>query len=133
MGLFGGSKSSTSDNSVEVVQNVADNRVIESGNIGGNQSISIGGSSDNLTVTTTDFGALDAATEFVDRSLTSVDNALGAVNTMAGDAGSTIGAALEKVSDFATTQTGGTSSKTIIYLIAAVSVVAVALVMRKSK
>lgn len=131
MGLFGGSKSSTTNLSEELNQNAVDNRIIEEGNIGGNQTIAIGGNSENLTVTTTDFGALDAASEAVDRSFESVDNALNAVNTMATDAGRTVGDALKKVSDFATTQTGGTSSATIKYLIVGMVIVGLAIAYKK--
>lgn len=124
MGLFGGSKSSTTNLNEEFNLSNVDNRIIEGGGAaGGNVTIGVGGNSDNLYVTTTDFGALDAASEAIDRSFVSVDNAVSAVQTMATDAGVTVGNALKKVSDFATAQTGQDENKTVQYLILAVGAV----------
>ena len=134
MGLFGGSKSSSTTNIDENNLTAADNRLIEGdgANIGGN--ISVGEAGDNLNITTTDFGALDAASELANRSFTSVDNSVSAVRTMAGDAGATIGKALNKVSDFATSQQPDQkSSKTLQLLIVSMAVVGAVALYRRGK
>ena len=130
-----GSSSRSQTKSTESSQTVADSRVVDGDNaiIGGNITLSnTGEGSGEFNVTTTDFGALDAASELSGRALTSVDNSVEAVRTIAGDAGATISGALNKVTDFATSQQPDqSSSKTLQLLIISMAVVgAVALYRR---
>lgn len=134
MGLFGGSKSSSTTNIDENNLTTADNRLIEGdgANIGGN--VAVGEAGDGLTITTTDFGALDAASELADRSFTSVDNSVQAVRTIAGDAGAAISGALNKVTDYATSQQpDDKSSKTLQLLIISMAVVGAVALYRRGK
>lgn len=124
MGLFGGSSSRTTSVTNDFTQNAVDNRIIEAGSsVGGNVSIGAGGDIEGLSITTTDFGALDTASEAIDRSLISVDNSVDAVQTIAGDVGSRLNDALSKVTDFATAATGTDQNKTVQYFIMAAAVV----------
>ena len=130
-----GSSSRSQTKSTESSQTLADNRVVDGDNaiIGGNITLSnTGDGAGEFNVTTTDFGALDAASELSERALTSVDNSVGAVQTIAGDAGAQISKALNKVTDFATSQQPDqSSSKTLQLLIISMAVVgAVALYRR---
>ena len=63
MGSRSKSRTTTNTSSVNTTTDVtntsADNRVTDTGNIGGN--VSVGQSEGNLNITTTDFGAIDAA------------------------------------------------------------------------
>jgi hypothetical protein len=132
-----GSKSSSASVNTDVTQNLADNRVIDGGgagntNVGGNITISqTGDGRGEYNITTTDFGALDAASEAIDRSFTSAENSIAAVQTVAGDAGATISAALNKVTDFATQQTAPEGSNTMQFIVLGVVAVGLAFAMRK--
>jgi hypothetical protein len=132
-----GSKSSSASVNTDVTQNLADNRVIDGGgagntNVGGNITISqTGNGRGEYNITTTDFGALDTASEAIDRSFASAENSISAVQTIAGDAGATISAALNKVTDFATTQTAPEGGQTTQYIVLALAVVGIAFAMRK--
>ncbi|WP_199453497.1 hypothetical protein [Marinobacter sp. bablab_jr008] len=136
-----GSSSRSKTSSTESSQTLADNRVVDGDNaiIGGNITLSNTGSgSGQFNVTTTDFGALDAASEiagqsfkFSDRALTSVDNSVEAVRTIAGDAGATISGALAKVTDFAASQQPDQKeAKTLQLIVIAVAVVGAVYVYR---
>lgn len=127
-----GSKSATSN--LDSSNTNADNRIIEGNNaiMGGNVTLSNAGDGSGVfNVTTTDFGALDVASELAERSITSIDNSVAAVQEIAGDTGARLNSALNKVTDFATTQSGATSSETIKYLIIAVAVVGAAFAFKK--
>lgn len=132
-----GSKSSSRTTSTTANQTLADNRVVEGDNaiIGGNITLSNTGSgSGQFNVTTTDFGALDAASELSGRALTSVDNSVKAVQTIAGDAGATISQALNRVTDFATSQQPDEkSSKTLQLIIVSVAVVGAVAIYRRGR
>ncbi len=129
-----GSSSRSKTSSTESSQTLADNRVVDGDNaiIGGNITLSNTGSgSGQFNVTTTDFGALDAASELSGRALTSVDNSVEAVRTIAGDAGATISGALAKVTDFAASQQPDQKeAKTLQLIVIAVAVVGVVYVYR---
>jgi hypothetical protein len=129
-----GSSSRSKTSSTESSQTLADNRVVDGDNaiIGGNITLSNTGSgSGQFNVTTTDFGALDAASELSGRALTSVDNSVAAVRTIAGDAGATISGALAKVTDFAASQQPDQKeAKTLQLIVIAVAVVGVVYVYR---
>lgn len=122
-----GSSSRSQTKSTESSQTLADNRVVDGDGaiIGGNITLSnTGEGSGEFNVTTTDFGALDAASELSGRALTSVDNSVEAVRTIAGDAGATISGALNKVTDFATSQQPDQKeAKTLQLIVIAVAVV----------
>lgn len=132
-----GSSSKSRTVSTTNQQTLADNRVVDGDNaiIGGNITLSnTGAGSGEFNVTTTDFGALDAASELSGRALTSVDNSVAAVRTIAGDAGATISGALNKVTDFATSQQPDqSSSKTLQLLIISMGVVGAVALWRRSK
>jgi hypothetical protein len=135
-----GSSSRSQTKSTRSSQTLADNRVVDGDNaiIGGNITLSnTGEGSGEFNVTTTDFGALDAASELSGRALTSVDNSVEAVQTIAGDAGATISKALNKVTDFATSQQPDRldekSSRTLQILIVSVAVVGGVALWRRSK
>lgn len=129
-----GSSSRSQTKSTESSQTLADNRVVDGDNaiIGGNITLSnTGEGSGEFNVTTTDFGALDAASELSGRALTSVDNSVEAVRTIAGDAGATISGALNKVTDFATSQQPDQKeAKTLQLIVIAVAVVGAVYVYR---
>ena len=129
-----GSSSRSNTSSTESSQTLADNRVVDGDNaiIGGNITLSNTGSgSGQFNVTTTDFGALDAASELSGRALTSVDNSVEAVRTIAGDAGATISGALAKVTDFAASQQPNQKeAKTLQLIVIAVAVVGAVYVYR---
>jgi len=132
-----GSSSRSQTKSTESSQTLADNRVVDGDGaiIGGNITLSnTGEGSGEFNVTTTDFGALDAASELSGRALTSVDNSVEAVRTIAGDAGATISGALNKVTDFATSQQPDqSSSKTLQLLIISMAVVGAVALYRRGK
>lgn len=132
-----GSSSRSQTKSTESSQTLADNRVVDGDNaiVGGNITLSnTGEGSGEFNVTTTDFGALDAASELSERALTSVDNSVGAVQTIAGDAGAQISKALNKVTDFATSQQPDqSSSKTLQLLIVSMAVVGAVALYRRGK
>lgn len=132
-----GSSSRSQTKSTRSSQTLADNRVVDGDNaiVGGNITLSnTGEGSGEFNVTTTDFGALDAASELSGRALTSVDNSVEAVRTIAGDAGATISGALNKVTDFATSQQPDqSSSKTLQLLIISMGVVGAVALWRRSK
>lgn len=129
-----GSSSRSQTKSTESSQTLADNRVVDGDGaiIGGNITLSnTGEGSGEFNVTTTDFGALDAASELSGRALTSVDNSVEAVRTIAGDAGATISGALNKVTDFATSQQPDQKeAKTLQLIVIAVAVVGAVYVYR---
>lgn len=129
-----GSSSRSQTKRTESDQTLADNRVVDGDGaiIGGNITLSnTGEGSGEFNVTTTDFGALDAASELSGRALTSVDNSVEAVRTIAGDAGATISGALNKVTDFATSQQPDQKeAKTLQLIVIAVAVVGAVYVYR---
>lgn len=146
MGSSSSSKNYTS--SVETSQTQVDNRIVDGdgANIGGNVTLSnTGAGSGTFNVTTTDYGALDAASELAGdaldfgdnisgRAFTSVNNSVEAVRTIAGDAGATISGALNKVTDFATSQQPDqSSSRTLQLLIVSMGVVGAVALWRRSK
>lgn len=132
-----GSKSSSATRTNDVTQNLADNRVVEGDGaiIGGNITLSnTGEGAGTFNVTTTDFGALDAASEAVGAAFTQTQNSVNAVREIAGSAGASISAALNKVSDFATqTDPNASNSQTTKYVVIAVAVVAGLYAMRGFK
>ena len=132
-----GSSSRSQTKSTESSQTLADNRVVDGDGaiIGGNITLSnTGEGSGEFNVTTTDFGALDAASELSGRALTSVDNSVEAVRTIAGDAGATISGALSDVTKFATSQQPDqSSSKTLQLLIMSMAVVGAVALYRRGK
>ncbi len=126
MGLFGGSKSSSKKYIRETNVNNVDNRVTEAdvANIGGNVSISAGDNLSAVSVTTTDFGAIDKAGELAqsafESSAGSVATAVGALKATAGDA--------VKVAESAARDE---SARTMQFLILGVALVGIAFVIRK--
>jgi len=71
MGLFSSSSSSSTKNySEETSTNNVDNRVTDgnSGNIGGNISITAGAGVNDVNISRTDYGALDTASDIADRA-----------------------------------------------------------------
>ena len=139
-----GSSSRSRTSSTESTQNLADNRVVDGDDaiIGGNITLSnTGAGSGEFNVTTTDFGALDAASELAggslqlgERAISSAENSIEAIQTVAGDAGATITGALNKVTDFATSQQPDQkSSKTLQLLIVSVAIVGAVALYRRGK
>jgi hypothetical protein len=138
MGLFGGSKSKSTTNIDENNLTSVDNRLVEAdtANVGGN--VSVGEAGSNLNITTTDFGALDAASELARESLnygeTVTRNSVDAVRIMAGDAGASINSALSKVTKFATSQQPDQkASSTLQLLIISVAIVGAVALYRRGK
>lgn len=132
-----GSSSRSATRSTNSNQTLSDSRVVDGDNaiVGGNITLSnTGEGSGEFNVTTTDFGALDAASELSGRALTSVDNSVQAVQTIAGDAGATLSGALNKVTDFAKSQQPDQkSSRTLQLLIISVAVVGAVALYRRAK
>jgi hypothetical protein len=93
MGLFSSSSTSETKNIVdETNTNNVDNRVTEgeNNNIGGNITVAAGDDLSNLTITSTDFGALDTARSIsmkaFETSASAFQTSQDAVRTIAADA-----------------------------------------------
>jgi len=127
MGLFSSSSSSSTKNySEETSTNNVDNRVTDgnSGNIGGNISITAGAGVNDVNISRTDYGALDTASDIADRAFDMSQSAFTSsqqsIKEIAGDA-------VDVARDITTDNT----AKTIQYgIIAAAIVAAVAMYAR---
>lgn len=86
MGLFGGSKSATTNVTETLTSNNVDNRVIEDGAVvGGNLSVNAGDRIEGLTIEQTDFGAVEGALALGESALESVAGVAGRVTEFGSD------------------------------------------------
>jgi hypothetical protein len=129
MGLFSSSSSSETKNIVdEVNTNNVDNRVTDGdGNIGGNISVTAGDNLSDLSIVTTDFGALDTAEGIANKAFDLSQNAFTSSQS-----------AIKKISadaiDVARDITTDNTAKTIQYgIIAAAFIGAVAIYVRMNR
>jgi hypothetical protein len=109
MGLFSTKSSSSSSSEInENNFNNVDNRVSEGErvNVGGNVSLSTGGSISGVTVTTTDFGALDTANDIASQAF-----------QMSGKSNALASTIANRALDFTNTSNQDDFSKTLRYLI----------------
>lgn len=86
-GLFNSSSSSSSTNSTETDSNV-DNRVVDAdfASVGGNVSLSSDGAVSDVSITTTDFGAIERAAGVAEMSIASNADAVAALKAAASGA-----------------------------------------------
>lgn len=138
MGFFDKKSSSRTTNNDATTNNV-DNRLAENGDIGGNISVnlsnvsansdsgtaSLGGSGGGVTtnITTSDFGALDAASELSDRAFSFAESAVGSSAQTSADA-------ISKAVEVAKTATNDESARTQQLIILAVGGVGLAFALR---
>lgn len=131
MGLFSSSKSKSSTTIDDTDINNVDNRVTEAdiANIGGNVSVAAGDNVDNVSITTTDFGAVDRALDTAESSFT---NSLGAIQS---SVGASVGALRETAKEsvkVAEAATRDESARTMQFVVLGVVIVGTAFVLRKT-
>jgi len=133
------SSSSTSNYSDEKNYNTLDNRVIDAdtANVGGNVSINAGAGVSGVTVTTTDFGAIDTAGDIAEQSFSfsgsTVTSALDSVNKTVSGALSSVSSSASQAISAAKDATQGEGAKTIQIAIAGAAIVAAVFIFRAKK
>lgn len=131
MGLFSSSKSKSKTNIDETNINNVDNRVTEAdvANIGGNVSVGAGDSLSNVSITTTDFGAVDRA---LDTAESSFSNSLNAIQSSVGQSVAALRDTAEDSVKVAEAATRDESARTMQFLVLGVVIVGTAFVLRKT-
>jgi hypothetical protein len=129
MGLFGGGNAKTTNTTVtrESTVNNVDNRLSEGdGSIGGNVNLNLselnlqgggggdtpadGGGNLDIGITTTDYGALDAASELADKSIAGISQAQSAVSA----ASTSAIEAVKGIADNTTRDQGAATSRLLV-------------------
>lgn len=126
MGLFSSkSSSSSTTNLEEITLNSVDNRVIDdANNVAGN--VTVGGKiSGDVKITTTDYGALDAASKISDKALTSVDNVVNASIDAVKSQSNVLENIAQKAQETAQKAAESDTTETIKYLVVGLTVVGV--------
>jgi len=126
MGLFSSKSSSSSTTNLEEVNlNTVDNRVIDQAdNVAGN--VTVGGKiSGDVMVTTTDYGALDAASKISDSAFKSVDNVVNSSIDAVKSQSNILENVAQKAQETAQKAAESDTTETIKYLVVGLSIVGV--------
>lgn len=130
MGIFSSSKARTTTN--ETVANNVDNRVTEGDkvSVGGNVALTSGGPVDNVSISTTDFGALDVAEEITSGALDLVFNTSQRASDIASSALDVAESASSDSLNVAKTIGADQNAETVKTLVIVAGVVALAFVLK---
>jgi len=127
------SKSRTSSSTKEITTNTVDNRIAEGdGDIGGNLNVNLsdsGGAS--LNITTSDFGALDAASEISESAFTFAGDAVGQLGATTSSAFDSVEETAEKAVRVAENAARDESARTLQFVVIGTVIVVTAFVLRK--
>lgn len=135
MGLFSSSKSRQTTNIDETNTTAVDNRLTEAETafVGGN--VTTGKTGGNVNITTTDFGALDAASRIADNSFQAVtgtvDRSLAAVGSAVSNSNNVLEGAVSKAVKVAQSAAQDEGARTAQFVVLGLVIVGTAIALRE--